>query len=310
MRAMVYTRPNVVEMCDVQSPSAGDGEVLVKVASVGICGSELHGISSPAFRKPPLIMGHEFAGTTDDDRRVVVNPLLSCGECDSCTAGRDNLCTQRRIVGIHLPGAFAEAVSVPAGAVHEIPSAMSFETAAMVEPLANAVHAVALAGVTAATRIAVIGAGPIGLVCALVALEHSSEVAICDLSEDRLSAARLLGDLTLGTGLTGDFDVIIDAVGAAPTHRDSLRFLSRGGTAVWVGLRSEEAGFDAQEIVREEKRISGSYCYTADDFQVALDLADKVPSDWVQSFALEEGDIVFNELMNGRTDIVKAQLRP
>lgn len=162
MRAMVYTRPNVVEMQDVGFPAADDGEVLVNVANVGICGSELHGIADTEFRKPPLIMGHEFAGTTADGRRVVVNPLLSCGHCDQCMAGRDHLCRTRRIVGIHRPGAFAEAVPVPASSVHEIPDSMSFETAAMVEPLANAVHAVALARVEPDARIAVIGAGPIG----------------------------------------------------------------------------------------------------------------------------------------------------
>lgn len=310
MRAMVYTRPNVVEMLDVGFPAADQGEALVNVANVGICGSELHGIASTEFRKPPLVMGHEFAGTTADGRRVVVNPLLSCGHCDHCMAGRDHLCRTRRIIGIHRPGAFAEAVPVPDSAIHEIPVAMSFEIAAMVEPLANAVHALALARVEPDARIAVIGAGPIGLVCTLVALEHSADVTVCDLSEERLAAALALGAQAVSPRLTGEFDLVIDAVGAAPTHRDSLERLRRGGTAVWVGLMSDEAGFDAQEVVREEKHVIGSYCYTAADFLGALELAEKVPADWVRSFPLEQGVEVFNELMAGRTDIVKAQLVP
>lgn len=310
MRAMVYTRPNVVEMLEVGFPAAEEGEVLVNVANVGICGSELHGIAGTAFRKPPLIMGHEFAGATPDGRRVVVNPLLSCGHCDHCMAGRDHLCRTRRIVGIHRPGAFAESVPVPLAAVHEIPAAMSFATAAMVEPLANAVHALALAQVERGARIAVVGAGPIGLVCALVALEHSADVTVCDLSEERLAAAEALGAQVVSPRLSGEFDLVVDAVGAAATHRDSLERLRRGGTALWVGLMSEEAGFDAQEIVREEKRVIGSYCYTAADFVTALDLVEKVPADWVRSFPLEQGVEVFNELMAGRTDIVKAQLVP
>jgi threonine dehydrogenase-like Zn-dependent dehydrogenase len=310
VRAMVYTRPNVVEMLDVGFPAADDGEALVTVANVGICGSELHGIASTEFRKPPLIMGHEFAGTTADGRRVVVNPLLSCGHCDHCLAGRDHLCRTRRIIGIHRPGAFAEVVPVPDAAIHEIPAAMSFETAAMVEPLANAVHALALAQAEPDARIAVIGAGPIGLVCTLVALEHSADVTVCDLSEERLAAALALGAQAVSPRLTGEFDLVVDAVGAAATHRDSVERLRRGGTAVWVGLMSAEAGFDAQEVVREEKQVIGSYCYTAPDFAAALELVGKVPTDWVKSFPLEQGVEVFNELMAGRTDIVKAQLVP
>lgn len=310
MRAMVYTRPNVVEMLDVGFPAADEGETMITVANVGICGSELHGIATTEFRKPPLIMGHEFAGTTADGRRVVVNPLLSCGHCDHCLAGRDHLCRTRRIVGIHRPGAFAEAVPVPDSAIHEIPATMSFETAAMVEPLANAVHALALARVEPDARIAVIGAGPIGLVCALVALEHSADVTVCDLSEERLAAALALGAQAVSPRLTGEFDLVIDAVGAGPTHRDSLERLRRGGTAVWVGLMSAEPGFDAQEIVREEKHVIGSYCYTAADFVAALELVEKVPADWVRTFPLDQGVEVFNGLMAGRTDIVKAQLVP
>jgi threonine dehydrogenase-like Zn-dependent dehydrogenase len=310
MRAMVYTKPGVVEMLDVGFPAADEGEVLIDVANVGICGSELHGIASTEFRVPPLIMGHEFAGTTPDGRRVVVNPLLSCGHCDQCMAGRDHLCRTRRIIGIHRPGAFAEAVPAPSSAVHDIPATMSFETAAMVEPLANAVHAFALARAEEGARIAVIGAGPIGLVCALVALEHSDDVTVVDLSEERLAAALALGAQAVSPRLTGEFDLVIDAVGAAATHRDSVERIRRGGTAVWVGLLSDEAGFDAQEIVREEKAVIGSYCYTAADFLVALDLAQKVPADWVKSYPLEQGVEVFNGLMAGRTDIVKAQLVP
>lgn len=310
MRAMVYTRPNVVEMQDVGFPAADDGEVLVTVANVGICGSELHGIANTEFRVPPLIMGHEFAGTTADGRRVVVNPLLSCGHCDHCMAGRDHLCRTRRIVGIHRPGAFAEAVSVPASSVHEISDSMSFETAAMVEPLANAVHALALARVEPDARIAVIGAGPIGLVCTLVALEHSADVTVCDLSEERLEAALALGAQAVSPRLSGEFDLVVDAVGAPATHRDSVERVRRGGTAVWVGLMSADPAFDGQEIVREEKSVIGSYCYTAADFVTALELADKIPADWMMKFPLEQGVEVFNELMAGRTDIVKAQLVP
>src|SRR5215213_4965242 len=101
MRALVFTKPGTVELLDAPDPEPAAGEVLVKVRAVGICGSELHGIRSAGFRRPPLIMGHEFAGSTADGRRVTVNPLLSCGVCDLCLMGRDHLCRERAILGIH-----------------------------------------------------------------------------------------------------------------------------------------------------------------------------------------------------------------
>src|SRR2546430_5873096 len=113
MRALVFTAPSVVELRDVDEPAPRPGEAVLDVAVAGICGSELHGVRTPGFRIPPLIMGHEFAGTTPDGRRVAVNPLLSCGCCDRCRAGQTQLCWQRAIIGIHRPGGFAERVAVP-----------------------------------------------------------------------------------------------------------------------------------------------------------------------------------------------------
>lgn len=310
MRALVFTRPSTVELLDVDEPVAGDGEVVVRVAAAGICGSELHGIRSSGFRQPPLIMGHEFAGTTPDGNRVTVNPLVGCGCCDLCEMGRDHLCRRRSIVGIHRPGAFADRVVVPQRSVHPLPADMSFETAAVVEPLANAVHALNLAQPRPGARIAVIGAGTIGLVSLIVALRHSDRVTVCDLAESRLAVATRLGAPTVDTQLSGEYDLIVDAVGAAETHAVSVQRLRPGGTAVWVGLLSNDAGFDGQEIVRDEKRILGSYCYTPDEFAAALTLAQKVPLDWTSSFPLARGVEVFTDLMAGGGTIVKALLHP
>jgi threonine dehydrogenase-like Zn-dependent dehydrogenase len=141
VRALVYTRPGVVELLDADEPQPAADEVVIEVAVVGICGSELHGIHSNDFRRPPLVMGHEFAGLTSDGRRVTVNPLISCGTCDMCFSGREQLCRTREILGIHRPGAFAQYVTVPQRAVHELPADMPFTTAAVIEPLANAIHA-------------------------------------------------------------------------------------------------------------------------------------------------------------------------
>ncbi|OYD61120.1 zinc-dependent alcohol dehydrogenase [Rhodococcus sp. OK302] len=310
MRAMVFTAPNTVEMLDVAVPTIAEGDVTITVRAAGICGSELHGIRHTDFRKPPLVMGHELAGVDQDGRRVTVNPLLSCGMCDRCSANEEHLCRGRLIIGIHRPGAFAETVVVPKASVYEIPDSMTFETAAMVEPLANAVHALRLADPAAGSRIAVLGAGTIGLVSLLVALEYSMDVTVCDLSESRLKTALELGAIRSSTELTGEYDLIIDAVGAESTHRTSVERLRPGGTAVWIGLLSSSTGFDGQEIVRDEKRVLGSYCYTRSDFERALSLAEHTPLDWTTRFPLELGATIFTELMDGRQDVIKALLCP
>ena len=310
MLALVFTAPNTVELQEVPTPEPAAGEQLIRVDAVGICGSELHGIRSTDFRTPPLVMGHEFGGTTADGRRVTVNPLLSCGECDLCRRGLAHLCRERGIIGIARPGAFAEYVSVPESAIHELPDGMSFETAAMIEPLANAVHAVGLAAPEPGCRIAVLGAGTIGLVTLSVARRHTDQVVVADLSADRLRLAERLGASAVTDELAGEFDVIIDAVGAAATHEASVRHLRRGGRAVWLGLLSSDPGFDGQQIVRDEKLVTGSYCYTPDDFTASIELAATADLDWTTSFPLTLGDKIFTELAGGRQDVVKALLRP
>ncbi|MBM7517383.1 zinc-dependent alcohol dehydrogenase [Nocardioides nitrophenolicus] len=310
MKALVFTGPGVVELQDVPEPVAAAGEVEIRVVASGICGSELHGIAHTEFRKPPLVMGHEFSGTTPDGRRVTVNPLLSCGGCAACVRGDEQLCETRAIIGIDAPGAFAERVVVPERAVRELPDDLSFAEAALVEPLANAVHAVRLADLGPDSRVAILGAGTIGLTCLLVALQHTADVTVTDLAPGRLELAASLGAARTSSTLEGRYDAIIDAVGAEATHQASVDFLRPGGTAVWIGLLSASAGFDGQEIVRAEKRVVGSYCYTPRDFDQALDLATRVRLDWATTFPLTEGAEVFTSLMAGVTETTKALLMP
>jgi threonine dehydrogenase-like Zn-dependent dehydrogenase len=311
VKALVYTAPRAVELLDAPEPQLGEDDVLVSVAAAGICGSELHGIKSPGFRTPPLIMGHEFAGTTADGRRVAVNPLVSCGHCDLCRIGRTQLCRSRALVGVHRPGGFAERVAVPVSAVHELPDGMPWEVAAMVEPIANAIHAWRMAGSPRGARVGVIGAGTIGLVSLLVASDGgAASVVVADPSEDRLGVARRLGASDCRPELEGEFDVTIDAVGLPLTHRASVMRLRPGGTALWLGLIDAEAGFDSTDLVRMEKRVLGSFAYSDDEFVVAMRAAGRFDLRWAESFGLAEGPTIFGELMNGRTDVIKALLRP
>jgi alcohol dehydrogenase len=307
---MVFTKPGTVEMLDVETPEPAGGETLIDVVAAGICGSELHGISEPGFRQPPLVMGHEFVGTTPDGQRVVVNPIVSCEACDMCSSGHDQLCRNRSIVGIHRSGGFAQRVAVPTEQLHELPGTLSWDAAALIEPLANALHVWRLAGEPKGARVGIIGAGPIGLVCQLVAQRDAGEVMITDLSEDRLALAPKLGDVQTGKALDGEFDVVVDAVGASVTHRASVEHLKPSGTTVWIGLLSDDAGFVSRDLVRWEKKVLGSFAYPRRDFADAVQLASEVDLSWTTSFPLDEGAAIFTELMNGRSDVVKAVLRP
>jgi threonine dehydrogenase-like Zn-dependent dehydrogenase len=310
MRAMVFTGPEVVEMQDVPDALAGDGDVIVHVDRAGICGSELHGIKNPGFRVPPLIMGHEFVGHTADGQRVAVNPLVSCSTCDRCRAGKTQLCRTRWLLGVHRAGGFAERVAVPRTALHQLPDEIDWDHAALIEPLANAMHAWTLAGAPRGAKIGVIGCGPIGLCCIEIARHGgAASVAGADLSSERRAVAASLG-ADASSELDGEFDVIFDAVGTGATRAMSLERLIPGGTAIWLGLATPEAGFDAAGAVRFEKSVRGSFAYRDAEFGAATQLAAKLDLSWTTTYPLDQGASIFTALMNGQSSPIKALLQP
>jgi threonine dehydrogenase-like Zn-dependent dehydrogenase len=311
MKALVFTNLGVVEVKDVDDVVAGENEAIVHVERAGICGSELHGIKGPSFRVPPLIMGHEFVGTTDNGRRVAVNPLISCGTCELCQRGETQLCRTRILIGAHKAGGFAERVVVPRALMHDIPAELDWDSAGLIEPLANAVHAWNLADAPAEARVGVIGCGPIGLACLQVARHGgASAVACADLSEDRRAVATTLGASVVASSLEGEFDVIFDAVGTSTTRKASLEHLIPGGTTVWLGLATADADFDAAAAVRLEKTIRGSFAYTDDEFVAAIELAPRLDLSWSTTYPLDEGAAIFTALMNGQSTPIKALLKP
>lgn len=310
MRALVFTDPGVVELQDVPEPEVPSGWLSLTVRASGICGSELHGFRSLGFRRPPLIMGHEIAGETPDGRRVVVNPLLSCGRCDMCARGAAELCRDRGLMGVHLPGGFAEKVAVPREALQEIPDDLSWEEAVLIEPLANAAHAWRQVEREPVERVAVIGAGTIGLVTLLVAGEQGiGDVTIVDRAPSRLALAKRLGAARCAPELDGEYDVVVDAVGSAQTREAALRCLRPGGTSLWLGLAEAGAGFDGNDLVRGEKRVVGSFAYSPDDFATAVAAAPQLDLAWATAIPLEESQRTFMHLAEGASDPVKAVIR-
>ena len=238
MRALVYSGERRLELREIERPVTADGDVLVVVESVGICGSDMHAFLGHNDRRPPPpVLGHEAAGVVLTGelagRRVTVNPLVACGVCPACRSGRQNICPDLQIISMHpRPGAFAQVVAIPPANLFEIPDHLSFDAAALAEPFACGWHAVRLARRAMfvqldEARILVIGGGAIVVGAALSPLAIDAENIL--ISEpnaarraylDRHCSLRSVAprDLPADEG----FDLIVDAVGFDATHAQAI----------------------------------------------------------------------------------------
>jgi len=311
VKAIVWQGPSEMTIEDVPEPEApGPGELILEAEAVGICGSEVEGyLGHMGNRTPPLVMGHEFAGrvvaagaeySSLVGSRVAVNPLSGCGTCSLCQAGFSNVCRDRVLVGVHAPGAFADFVRVRGADARVLPDGVSARVGALMEPLANGVHAVRLGG--PAERAVVLGAGTIGLVTLQAALLSGiPSVAVVERHPERLARALSLGAVEVGSDR--DFDLVLDAVGAEATRRLGLELLRPAGTMVCIGLASDDTTLGFHGIVRSQHRIQGSYAYTMDDFEQAhawlVSGEAKLGDDLEPVLPLEEGPAQFARLAQG-----------
>lgn len=340
MEALVWLGPHRMVVRSEPIPQLMQGEVLIEMSAVGICGSELSGyLGHNSLRRPPLIMGHEAAGrvvqatsglfangsTPDVGMRVTFNPLVVCGECDRCRVGRINLCRKRQIIGAHRPGAFARYVAVPARQCWPVSDELSSVAASLAEPLACAVHAVALSNMQPEHSLLILGAGPIGLCCLAAARAVGVEnILMTDVSPRRLAIAQQWGARTVINAREGDVvalvqeaspggvDTVIDAVGTTAVRTQAIQAVVPGGNVVFIGLHEEDSLLPANYVIRQEVSITGSFCYTTDDFKQALDLLAqgivRPSSDWLIERPLHEGPALFEELVAGNTDATKIVL--
>jgi threonine dehydrogenase-like Zn-dependent dehydrogenase len=337
MKAVVWNGPEEMAVEEVPEPTVEPGTVIVRPDAVGICGSEIEGyLGKMGNRTPPLVMGHEFAGTVTEvgegvdeslvGRTVAVNPLSADGTCPLCRAGHTNLCPNRRLVGIHSPGGFAEYTLAPAQNVYPLPEGTEARTGALAEPLANGVHAVrlGLAGHFVEHAV-VVGAGTIGFMCLQAAvLDGIPEVSVVEPHEARRAQALELGARaayasgeearealegpTEGLGA----DLVIDAVGAEVTRKMAVEVLLRpGGRVVFVGLHADETTLGYHGVVRGQLDLQGSYAYTADDYEQALEWLVEGRAgigELPPVLPLEEGPGAFAELVRGPSERVKVFL--
>ncbi|WP_053202605.1 zinc-dependent alcohol dehydrogenase [Jiangella muralis] len=299
MRALVLHDFHDLRVETLDLPVPGPGDVLVRVAEVGICGSDIHGYTGENGRRAPgQVMGHEASGTVEHDPsgryapgdRVTFNPLVSCGECGACAAHEEQHCRNRFVIGVRADrrAAFADFVVVPERNVHRLPDTVGTREGALIEPLAVAVHAVRRARVRDGDRVLIIGGGPVGQ--SLVLALHDAGIAtvvVSELDAGRRALCAELGAIVVDPGSQdladavaaaagAPADVTFDAVGISSTVTAALGATADGGRILLVGMGSPALEIAAFEVSTREREVIGSFCYSAGDFRAAIALAGRV----------------------------------
>lgn len=332
MKSIVYKNPGEVAVEDKPVPEVAAGEVLVKVAYVGVCGTDLNIYQGAHPRaKAPLVMGHEFSGTIvkghptlADGTPVTVYPLLSCGRCGPCLSGAAHVCNTLRLIGIDRDGAMAEYVKVPSEKILEIPPDLPLRLGAFIEPLAVGVHAVRRSGYKPGDRAVVYGAGPIGL-CVAACLSHfgASAVIVIETNPHRLGIAARLGCTTIDSGqedvcarvkdLTAgvNADYAFDCAAHPSVQATLLDVVRVQGTAVVVGSYKKPPAVDLLKVEFKELTILGVRVYERRDFEIATGMLRSGRIDFdllLTESAPEAAPAVFRDLVAG-SNVIKMIFR-
>jgi len=342
MKALLLSKYKHLEIADLPEPKAGPGEVLVRVAACGICGSDVHGYDGSSGRRiPPIVMGHEAAGrivalgpgVTEfaEGDRVTFDSTIYCGTCGYCRRGEVNLCDNRQVLGVSCvdyrrAGAFAEFVAVPSRIVYRLPDNLPFEEAAMLEAVSVAVHAVSLAQASGKIPALVVGAGMIGLlIVQVLRAAECSPIFVADIDDSRLRLAQEVGahtalsakldvaaqveKLTGGAGV----DVAIEAVGQTDSVKAAIESVRKGGTVVLVGNIAPEVTLPLQKVVTRQIRIQGS-CASSGEYPRAIELLARgviqVKKLITAVAPLAEGPQWFERLYARERNLMKVVLTP
>jgi len=336
MKALVFKGPGVIEYASMDFSNKPDPEeVLIAVHACCICGSDLHAYKNGGpGRIPPMIMGHEFAGVVEAigvevtkfqaGDRVTVQPSCFCGKCGYCLQGSTNLCDNKRFYGVKdLNGAMAEYIRVDQKQVFTLPDDISFEHAAMLEPLAVAYQAVSKADDIKGKTAVVVGAGPIGLlILQVLRLRGASSVLVIDLNQQRLELAKQLGAADTLNAQSSDpaqwvrdrtnqngADLAFEAVGVSATVQTAMQCLAKGGRCVWVGNAEQMIQIDMKKVVLRELEIFGTYAYTNESFGQTLEFLSTYPINMdlliSRKVPLGKGAAAFEKLAGGTGDLMK-----
>jgi 2-desacetyl-2-hydroxyethyl bacteriochlorophyllide A dehydrogenase len=317
-------RVSSIDEVDVQrvpAPVPAEGELLIRTSVVGICGSDLHAaLGKHPFIDLPYQPGHEAVGVVYSvgagverfapGDRVLVEPNLYCGQCRQCRSGRYNICQELKVFGCQTTGAMADLFTIAADRVHLVPAELSDVDAALVEPLATAVHSVRRAGDLHGRTVVVLGAGPIGLLVSIAARQAgASRVVVTDLVESKRRRAVELGaDAALPAdapdlldqvrqALDGPADVVADCVSGPASIDQAVRMVDKGGTVLVVGVAAGAVPIRLDLIQDREIAVIGNLMYVRDDMTEAIRLigAGAVPVNRIvtATFPLDDAALAF-----------------
>jgi len=329
MQALVYTDTQKLIYREEKNPKLLNGESIIKVSASGICGSDMHAYHGHDSRRvPPLILGHEVSGVINQGKnigkKVVLNPLITCGKCNYCTKKREHLCPKRIILGMNRPierqGGFAEYVSIPDKNIYELPKKLNMKEAPIAEPCSVALHAVELSENESFlqlndSKVLIIGAGAIGLLCGLILskVKRCKEIAIIEPNDKRLEKSLKYLDadgFKPGSKNIYDdhYDIVFDTVGLETTRQQAIKSIKPGGIIIHIGLTQPSGNFDFRKATLQEVTFIGTYCYTNKDFEKTLNILNnkEIGSlEWIQYRNLEEGPSAFKEIHDGSCDAPK-----
>lgn len=338
MKSLMFQGVRNLKYTDSKEPELLPGHVRIDIAACGICGTDMHVYRGMENSWPvPGIRGHEFSGEilacADDVQeyqvgdRVVVQPLLYCGNCKYCRSGKVNLCSNMQLIGGERPGGFAEQVVVPVHNLFRVPDNLPLKHAALAEPVATAVHALQRNMSSFLDSIAIFGAGSLGLILLQLAkVLGVKNIAISDVVPSRLEIAENLGATCVINATKEDpieaiinmaggekVELVIDAAGISATRQQALEVLKPGGTGIFLALGTEKTPIDFMSVVSKEFSLYGTQCYTDADFSKALDLlanGDIDVSKIVTELPLSTGAKTFEELVNNPGYAAKVLLVP
>lgn len=300
MLQQVMTAPGVIEFRETPRPIAAEGQVLVRIMRIGICGSDIHVYHGKhPFTRYPVTQGHEVSGRIEAvgsgveglsvGQKVTIEPQVCCGHCYPCTHGKYNLCEELKVMGFQTTGTASEYFTVDAVKVTPLPETMSYDEGAMIEPLAVTVHAAKRFPELKGARVAILGCGPIGILLmqSCKALGAAS-VLVTDVSDYRLSVARSVGaDYAVNTGETDmeqalrdafgsdKADVIYDCAGNDITMGQAIRCARKGSTIVLVAVFSKLASVDLAVLNDHELELNTSMMYRHEDYVDAIRLVSE-----------------------------------
>lgn len=276
MKAAVVTAPGEIAIEEVADPTPGDNDVVVEVAAVGICGTDLHIFEGEFAPKLPIVPGHEMSGTVVAVGRsvteikigdaVAIDPSLHCGECFYCRRARGNLCENWNALGVTYPGAAAQFLLSPKKNIHKLPKNVDVKSAALIEPLSCAVRGFDQLPRNPGSHYLIYGSGTMGLMMAEMAkVNGAASVSIVDLNQDKLETAKVLGFTNLAKSADEfdqprGFDVVIDCTGVTEAIKDGLKHVMPGGTFLQFGVANKGAKVEIEPfwVYNKEITIVGS----------------------------------------------------